>query len=48
MAKKSNIYEDPGQYESENSKSMSRKIMGKQCIDLYDNGKSATSKTQRT
>jgi len=22
--------------------------MGKQCIDLYDNGKSATSKTQRT
>ena len=46
LAKKSNIYEDPMEYESETSKSISKK---KKIInDLYENGKSVNSQTQKS
>ena len=47
LAKKSNIYEDPGEYESENSKSISNKFPS-QYKELNQAGKSVTSHTQKS
>jgi hypothetical protein len=47
LAKGSNIYEDPGEYDSEQSKSVSKKFRN-HYADLLEAGKSATSKTQKT
>lgn len=45
LAKRSNIYEDPGEYESERSGS---KHVSQHYHELNDAGKSATSHTQKS